>query len=100
MVSFGKNTNSSQFYITLAPLPWLNGSQVVFGKNFVRCHHTSSSDHHRPASLHTHTTGEVADQTSMETVQKIEALGSSDGKPRVKKIKIYESIVQDNEYIL
>jgi hypothetical protein len=32
MVSFGKNTNSSQFYITLAALPWLDGLQVVFGK--------------------------------------------------------------------
>ena len=36
MVSFGKDTNSSQFFITLGSLPWLNGLQVVFGMYLVK----------------------------------------------------------------
>ena len=32
MVNFGKNTNGSQFFITLVPTPHLNGVNTVFGK--------------------------------------------------------------------
>lgn len=32
MANSGKNKNSSQFFITLAPLPHLDGVNVVFGK--------------------------------------------------------------------
>mmetsp|Transcript_22327 Transcript_22327/g.26861 ORF Transcript_22327/g.26861 Transcript_22327/m.26861 type:complete len:306 (-) Transcript_22327:607-1524(-) len=32
MVSVGPHTNASQFYITLAPLPWLDGKTVAFGR--------------------------------------------------------------------
>jgi hypothetical protein len=35
----------------------------------------------------------------METVRKIETLGSSDGNLRVKRVKIYESILQDDDQV-
>lgn len=50
----GPNTNSSQFFITTVPTPWLDGRHVVFG--------SITSD-------------------SMDVLQKIEASGSPSGKP-------------------
>ena len=49
----GPDSNGSQFFITVAPTPWLDGKHVVFGE----------------------VTG------GMELVQTIEALGNEDGKP-------------------
>ena len=56
MANTGAHTNGSQFFITVAPAPWLDGKHVVFGQVL----------------------------RGYTTVSDIEALGSRDGKPAAK----------------
>jgi len=59
MANSGPNTNGSQFFITTADTPWLDGRHVVFGKVI----------------------------ENMELIRLVESLGSQQGKPS-KKVTI------------
>ena len=54
MANSGPDSNGSQFFVTVAPTPWLDGKHVVFGE---------------------------ATPESMDLVKTLEALGSDDGTP-------------------
>jgi len=55
MANSGKDTNGSQFFITVAKTPWLDGKHVIFGR--------------------------VDDQASFDLVKEIESYGSQSGTP-------------------
>ena len=51
MANSGPNTNSSQFFITLAPAPHLDGKHVVFGELIEGEHILSQMGEERTASI-------------------------------------------------
>ena len=62
MANAGPNSNGSQFFITVAETPWLDGKHVVFGKVV----------------------------KNMELVKLIESYGSQNGKP-ARVVEIVDS---------
>jgi cyclophilin family peptidyl-prolyl cis-trans isomerase len=58
MANSGPNTNGSQFFICFTKTPWLDGKHVVFGQVV----------------------------SGLEVLDKVEAVGSQSGAPRVKVV--------------
>jgi peptidylprolyl isomerase len=71
MANRGPNTNGSQFFITTAPAPWLNGGYTIFGK--------------------------VANQESMRTVMKLNNVattGRSGGDRPLERQEIIKAYIK------
>ncbi|ADN09741.1 peptidylprolyl isomerase [Sulfurimonas autotrophica] len=72
MANRGPNTNGSQFFITTAPTPWLNGGYTIFGK--------------------------VVDQKSMQTLEKLNNVatsGHSGGDRPLERQEIIKAYIKD-----
>ena len=72
MANRGPNTNGSQFFITTAPTPWLNGGYTIFGK--------------------------VTDQKSMQTLQKLNDVatsGRTGGDRPLERQEIIKAYIKD-----
>ncbi len=73
MANRGPNTNGSQFFITVAPTPFLNGGYTIFGK--------------------------VANSSSMQTVYKISKVQTSGrygGDKPLQRVEIIKAYVMDD----
>jgi peptidylprolyl isomerase len=71
MANHGPNTNGSQFFITTAPAPWLNGGYTIFGK--------------------------VADKASMQTIMKLNDVattGRSGGDRPLERQEIIKAYIK------
>ncbi len=83
------HTAASQFYITLQPVPWLNGKRVVFGKvSGVRACVHCGEQKSRVVPLSTWTfvlvsvrTEQVVDRAGLELLRVVEQLPTNNERP-------------------
>ena len=71
MANRGPNTNGSQFFITTAPAPWLNGGYTIFGK--------------------------IVGQESLKTIMKlnnVKTMGRSGGDRPIKRQEIIKAYIK------